>query len=106
MAATLRQLAIIELLVTLAVIGFVTVASTRLVGLALRPLGGIEDTASRIAAGDLGQRIAQVDTRTEVGRLGILPERELQNCHSRKSKLFPQSFDFRRDDTQVFRQDR
>ena len=70
-AATLRQLAIIELLVTLAVIGFVTVASTRLVGLALRPLGGIEDTASRIAAGDLGQRIAQVDTRTEVGRLGI-----------------------------------
>ncbi len=59
------------MLVTLAVLAFVAIASTRLIALALRPLGGIEDTASRIAAGDLGQRIAPVDPRTEVGRLGI-----------------------------------
>jgi two-component system OmpR family sensor kinase len=70
-AATLGRLATIEVLVTIAVIAFVAIASTRLVALALRPLGGIEDTASRIAAGDLGQRIAPIDARTEVGRLGI-----------------------------------
>jgi two-component system OmpR family sensor kinase len=70
-SATLAQLAVIELLVTIGVIGFVTVAATRLIALALRPLAGIEDTASRIAGGELGRRIAPVDGRTEVGRLGL-----------------------------------
>jgi two-component system OmpR family sensor kinase len=70
-SATLAQLAVIELLVTIGVIGFVTVAATRLIALALRPLAGIEDTAARIAGGELGRRIAPVDGRTEVGRLGL-----------------------------------
>ena len=70
-AATLRQLAIVEVIMTLAVVGFVAVVASRIVALGLRPLGRIEDTASAIAAGDLGRRIESVDRRTEVGRLGL-----------------------------------
>jgi two-component system OmpR family sensor kinase len=36
----------------------------------LRPLAAIEQTAGAIAAGDLSQRVAEADSRTEVGRLG------------------------------------
>ena len=35
----------------------------------LRPLAEVEQTAGRIAAGDLGQRVPSGDPRTEVGRL-------------------------------------
>ena len=70
-AATLSQLAVIESLVTLAVIAFVVFAATRLIGLALRPLAAIEETAAGIAAGDIGRRIAVTDSATEVGRLGL-----------------------------------
>jgi two-component system, OmpR family, sensor kinase len=37
----------------------------------LRPLEGIGTTAGAIAAGDLSQRVAPADERTEVGRLGL-----------------------------------
>jgi two-component system OmpR family sensor kinase len=69
--ATLRQLAIIEILVTLAILLLVALIATRLVALGLRPLAGIEGTAARIAGGDFGRRIEPVDPQTEVGRLGI-----------------------------------
>ena len=70
-AATLGQLAVIEAVVTLIVLVLVAVVSTWTVGLGLRPLARIEDTAAAIAAGDLRRRIESVDRRTEVGRLGL-----------------------------------
>jgi two-component system OmpR family sensor kinase len=41
------------------------------VRLGLRPLEAIGATASKIAAGDLTQRVARAEDRTEVGRLGL-----------------------------------
>src|SRR5262249_60579720 len=41
------------------------------VRLGLRPLGAIEETAAKIADGDLSRRIERADDRTEVGRLGL-----------------------------------
>ena len=68
--ATLGQLALIELVVTLVVLVIVALVARRLVSLALRPLGSIEVTAARIAAGEMSQRIPAGNPRTEVGRLG------------------------------------
>ena len=68
--ATLSQLALIEALVTLVVLSLVAFVARRLVSLALRPLGAIELTAARIAAGEIDQRVAPANPRTEVGRLG------------------------------------
>jgi two-component system OmpR family sensor kinase len=70
-AATLGQLAIIEATVTVIVLMLVALLATWTVGVALRPLARIEDTAAAIAAGDLGRRIESVDRSTEVGRLGL-----------------------------------
>ena len=70
-AATLGQLALIEMIVTLAVVAVVAVVASRIVALGLRPLGRIEDTATAIADGDLARRIDSVDGRTEIGRLGL-----------------------------------
>jgi two-component system, OmpR family, sensor kinase len=42
-----------------------------LIGVGMRPLVRIEDTAAQIAAGDLSRRVEQTDPKTEVGRLGI-----------------------------------
>ncbi|HWT91752.1 MAG TPA: HAMP domain-containing sensor histidine kinase [Solirubrobacteraceae bacterium] len=41
------------------------------VRISLRPLDRIGETAGRIAAGDLSQRVSPADERTEVGRLGV-----------------------------------
>ena len=70
-AATLGQLAVIEASVTAVVLVLVALLATWTVGVGLRPLARIEDTAAAIAAGDLGRRIESVDGRTEVGRLGL-----------------------------------
>jgi two-component system OmpR family sensor kinase len=70
-ADTLRQLLVIEGLVTLAVLVGATAMGLYLVRVGLRPLSEIEDTAQAIAAGDLSQRIKRAEPRTEVGRLGI-----------------------------------
>ncbi len=45
------------------VLMLVALLATWTVGLGLRPLARIEDTAAAIAAGDLGRRIASVDGR-------------------------------------------
>jgi two-component system OmpR family sensor kinase len=66
-AALVRNLVLVGLLV-LAVglaIGWVLIRRD------LRPLDAIAATASRIAGGDLGQRVETADPRTEVGQVGV-----------------------------------
>jgi two-component system OmpR family sensor kinase len=69
--STLDRLLLIEVLVSLGVVGAIVGIGLWLVRLGLRPLRRIEQTAAAIAGGDLSQRIATADTRTEVGRLGL-----------------------------------
>jgi two-component system OmpR family sensor kinase len=69
-ADTLHRLILIELLVTLAVVGLIVGAGLWLVRVGLRPLRRMEETAEAIAAGDLSRRVPDADPRTEVGRLG------------------------------------
>ena len=68
--STVQRLTMIELLVGAIALVTVGVLAFVLVRVGLRPLGRIEQTAGAIAAGDLSQRIANSDPRTEVGRLG------------------------------------
>ena len=68
--STLHRLVFVELLVTLAVLGGVAVLGLWVIRVGLRPLTEIGATAATIAAGDLSQRVARDDDRTEVGRLG------------------------------------
>src|ERR1017187_4829254 len=68
--ATIRQLEIIDLIVSVIVILGVAVAGVAVVRASLRPLTDIERTAEGIAAGDLARRVPDRDPRTEVGRLG------------------------------------
>jgi two-component system OmpR family sensor kinase len=67
---TLHRLLLIELLVTAAVLAALAALGLWVVRLGLRPLEAIGATAAAIAAGDLSQRVAREDDRTEVGRLG------------------------------------
>jgi two-component system OmpR family sensor kinase len=67
---TLHRLLLIELLVTAAVLAALVALGMWVVRLGLRPLEAIGATAAAIAAGDLSQRVAREDDRTEVGRLG------------------------------------
>lgn len=67
---TLSHLALAELFVGVAALTLVGLVAGRVVGIGLRPLGAIVDTAGAIAAGDLSRRVERDDPRTEVGRLG------------------------------------
>jgi two-component system OmpR family sensor kinase len=69
--ATLHQLLLIELLVTAAVLAALALLGLWVVRVGLHPLEAIGNTAARIAAGDLTQRVERADDRTEVGRLGL-----------------------------------
>jgi two-component system OmpR family sensor kinase len=68
--STLHRLLLIELLATAAVLAALAALGLWVVRLGLRPLAAIGATASKIAAGDLTQRIEREDDRTEIGRLG------------------------------------
>jgi two-component system OmpR family sensor kinase len=68
---TLHRLLLIELLVTLAVLGAITALGLWVVRIGLRPLAAIGGTAAAIAAGDLTRRVERAEDRTEVGRLGL-----------------------------------
>jgi two-component system, OmpR family, sensor kinase len=68
--ATLHRLLLIELLVTALVLVALAALGLWVVRLGLRPLTAISETAAKIAAGDLSQRIEREDDRTEIGRLG------------------------------------
>ena len=66
---TLGKLTAIFFLITLIVLLLIAGISRFLIHLSLRPLNKIEDTAARIADGDLSARLPEVDETTEVGRL-------------------------------------
>jgi two-component system OmpR family sensor kinase len=68
--ATLSRLALIELVVTGAILAALALAAWWLVGLGLRPLRRMGEVAGQIAAGDLSRRVEPDNDRTEVGRLG------------------------------------
>jgi signal transduction histidine kinase len=67
---TLRELTLVDVIVSaaivvvLAIVGFVVVQTN------LRPLVEIEETAEEIAEGHLNRRVPERDPRTEIGRLG------------------------------------
>lgn len=68
--ATLSRLTAVDLLVSAVVLAVLALAGYFVVRIGMRPLGGIEETAEAIAAGDFSRRVERDDDRTEVGRLG------------------------------------
>jgi two-component system OmpR family sensor kinase len=67
---TLHHVALIGAIVTAAVLIGLAVLAWWLIGVDLRPLQTMGETAGRIADGDLSQRVEVANQRTEVGRLG------------------------------------
>jgi len=67
--AAVDQLALVELLVSLAVLAVLALLGYLAVRSSLRRLMEVEVTAEAIAAGDLSRRVPEGDDRTEVGRL-------------------------------------
>jgi two-component system OmpR family sensor kinase len=68
---TLGRLALIEILVSLALLAALGALAWWIVRRGLRPLDEMATTAGAIAAGDLSRRVADADAHTEVGKLGI-----------------------------------
>ena len=68
---TLSRLLTIELIVTVTVLAGLGALAWWLVRRELRPLDEMATTAGRIAAGDLSDRVAPAEHKTEVGRLGL-----------------------------------
>lgn len=66
---TVDRLALIELLVSTAVLALLAGVSYAVIRSSLGPLTEVEDTARAIAAGDLSRRVPFGDPRTEVGQL-------------------------------------
>jgi two-component system OmpR family sensor kinase len=69
--STLDRLALIELVVSAAILVALAVVAWWLVGVGLLPLRQMGETAGEIAAGDLSRRVEPANPRTEVGRLGL-----------------------------------
>ena len=67
---TISQLAGIDLIVSIIIVGCLAIVGVAIVRASLRPLTDIERTARAIAAGDLSRRVPDQDPVTEVGRLG------------------------------------
>jgi two-component system OmpR family sensor kinase len=68
---TLHRLLLTEGVVAATVLGLLAGLTLWVVRLGLRPLDRIAEVAGAIAAGDLSQRVAPAETRTEIGRLGL-----------------------------------
>ena len=66
---TLRRLQGLFILIGLVMILFIALASRKVIIVGLRPLATVEETAVRIAEGDLTARLPDVKPNTEVGRL-------------------------------------
>jgi two-component system OmpR family sensor kinase len=66
---TLRRLQGLFILIGLAMILLIALASRKVIKVGLRPLASVEETAERIADGDLTARLPDVKPNTEVGRL-------------------------------------
>jgi two-component system OmpR family sensor kinase len=69
--ATLDRLALIELIVSAAILVALALIAWWLVRVGLAPLRRMEAVAGDIAAGDLSRRVEPANERTEVGRLGL-----------------------------------
>jgi two-component system OmpR family sensor kinase len=68
--STVKQLVVVEVLVSLLVLVLLAGVAYAVVRTSLRRLVTVEQTAGAIAAGDLSRRVPVEDDRTEVGRLG------------------------------------
>ncbi len=66
---TAHKVALASLAVGLFTLGLVGLLSRYVIRVGLRPLDAIERTAERIAAGDLSERVPEMPTGTEIGRL-------------------------------------
>jgi two-component system OmpR family sensor kinase len=70
-AGTLHQLLLLEALISSAVLIALALLAWRVIGLGLRPLERMGETAAAIAAGDLSRRVEPATPTTEIGRLGL-----------------------------------
>ncbi|MBK5232260.1 MAG: HAMP domain-containing protein [Thermoleophilia bacterium] len=68
---TLEKLALIEAIVTASVLIAIALLGWFVIGIGLRPLRRMGETADEIARGDLSRRVEDTNPKTEVGRLGI-----------------------------------
>ena len=68
---TMMRLVTIEVVVTIAVLAGLGALAWFLVRREMRPLDEMAAAAGRIAAGDLSERVAPAERKTEVGRLGL-----------------------------------
>jgi two-component system OmpR family sensor kinase len=66
---TTHQIAVVFLIIGGLVLLFIAFASRQVIKVGMRPLERIEETAEKIAAGDLSARLANFEPDTEVGRL-------------------------------------
>ncbi len=67
---TIRQLAGMDLIVSIVIVLVLLMVAIAVVRANLRPLVDIEETAEEIADGHLNRRVPERDPRTEIGRLG------------------------------------
>ena len=66
---TTHQIGVVFLIIGGLVLLFIAFASRQVIKLSMRPLEKIEETAEKIAAGDLSARLENFEPDTEVGRL-------------------------------------
>jgi two-component system, OmpR family, sensor kinase len=66
---TTSRIGVVFVVIGLLVLLFIAFASRQVIKISMRPLVKIEDTAEKIAAGDLSARLENFEPDTEVGRL-------------------------------------
>jgi len=66
---TTRRIGVVFLIIGALVLLFIGIASRQVVRIGMRPLEKIEETAEKIASGDLSARLDNFEPNTEVGRL-------------------------------------
>jgi two-component system, OmpR family, sensor kinase len=66
---TTRRIGVVFTIIGALVLFFIAFASRQVIRISMRPLEKIEDTAEKIAAGDLSARLENFEPDTEVGRL-------------------------------------
>jgi two-component system, OmpR family, sensor kinase len=79
---TLSRLLLVEALVIAAVLALLAAVAWAIVGVGLRPLDRMTETAARIAGGELDRRVEDADERTETGRLGRALNRMLDRLET------------------------
>lgn len=68
---SVRQLVVVEVLATGAVLALLALVALWVLRLGVRPIRRMTVTATAIAEGDLSQRVPEADPRTEAGELGV-----------------------------------